>query len=235
MNKTTVYMMKNLNSMVALGLCASILTMVGSATYVFAAATSSFTQTINPGTLAVDIVDASYVTVSSPSVAMSAVNVAFTCQTSTGTFGTNTERIYVSNPDAADNGWVVSLAGSAPTAVWDSAGTDFDFNDPNASGCTDGAGDADSLGGQMTVDPSVGTLTVGQCTGGCTTTNVTTGTSGAFSQGTVDSITVLTGAAGSSDVGDWKLTDVAISQKIPSGQPAGSDYDISLTLSVLAS
>ena len=56
----------------------------------------------------------------------------------------------------------MSLAGSATTAVWDSAGTDIDFNDAGGSGCTDG-GDADSLGGQLTVDPSGGTLAAGQC------------------------------------------------------------------------
>lgn len=56
----------------------------------------------------------------------------------------------------------MSLAGSATTAVWDSAGTDIDFNDAGTSGCTDG-GDADSLAGQLTVDPSGGTLAAGQC------------------------------------------------------------------------
>lgn len=112
------------------------------------AATSNFTQTINAGTLAIDIVDASYVTVGSPSVSMSATTFSFTCLTggsaSTGTFGTSSQVIYIKNPDAADNGWVVSLAASATTAVWDSAGTDFDFNDPTTSGCGDGA-DSDSV------------------------------------------------------------------------------------------
>jgi hypothetical protein len=99
-------------------------------------ATSSFTQTINPGTLTVDIVDGSYVTVASPAVAMNAVTFSFACQTATGTFGTGTQNIYVKNPDAADNGWVVSLAAAAPTAFWASAGTNMDFNDPTTAGCT---------------------------------------------------------------------------------------------------
>ena len=106
---------------------------------------------------------------------MSSKTFSFSClsggSASTGTFGAAEQLIYVKNPDAADNGWTVSLAGSATTAVWDSSGTDYDFNDAGGSGCTDGA-DADSVGGQMTVDPSVGTLAAGACSS-CVTTNIT--------------------------------------------------------------
>jgi hypothetical protein len=200
---------------------------------VLASPTSNFTQTINAGTLAVDIVDAAFDSVASPSVAMGAVTFAFGCQTSNGTFGTSSQQIYVQNPDAADAGWTVSLAGSAATAVWDSAGTDYDFNDPTGSGCTDG-GDADAFGGQMTVNPNGGTLDTGECST-CTTTSVTKGSSTAFNQGVTNSITVLTGAAGSDDIGDWTLQGATISQTIPGEQPAASDYDINMTLSVLAS
>ncbi len=206
-------------------------------TLLFAAQTSNFTQTINAGSLSIDIVDGSYVTVGSPSVTMSAKTFSFTCLTggsaSTGTFGTTTQRIYVKNPDGADNGWTASLAASAPTAMWDGAASDYDFNDPTTGGCADG-GDADSLSGQMTVDPSVGTLATGVCLS-CVTTNITKGSSSAFNQGTTDSITLLTASAGSSDVGDWHLQGVTISQTIPAEQGAASDYDINMTLSVVAS
>lgn len=208
-----------------------------SVVWVYAASTSNFAQTINAGTLSVDIVDASYVTVGSPSVTMSSKTFSFSClsggNASTGTFGTASQVIYIKNPDAADTGWTVSLAGSATTAVWDSAGTDYDFNDAGGSGCTDGA-DADSLGGQMTVDPSVGTLAAGACSS-CATTSVTKGSSASFVEGTTNSVTLLTGASGSDDIGDWRLTGVSISQTIPAEQAAASDYNIDLTLSVLAS
>lgn len=203
------------------------------AIFVYASNTSNFTQTINPGTLSIDIVDGSYVSVSSPSVAFPDVTFSFACQTNTATFGTASQKIYVKNPDAADNGWTASIAGSSPTAVWDGAASDYDFNDPGGTGCTDG-GDADSVGGQMTIDASVGTLTIGACSG-CATTNVTKGSSNSFNQGTTDSITILSGAAGSSDVGDWLLTGVSVSQKIPGEQAAASDYDINMVLSVVAS
>lgn len=198
-----------------------------------AAGTSNFQQTITGGSLAVDIVNGSYVTVGSPSVALGSTAFSFSCQTSTGTFGTASQQIYIQNPDGADNGFTVSLAASAPTAVWDSAGTDFDFNDPTTSGCADG-GDADSLAGQMTVNAAAGTLATGNCAS-CSTSNVALGTSNAFNQGTTDSITLVTASSGSDDIGDWTVQGISISQTIPAEQPAASDYDINMTLSVVAS
>jgi len=199
---------------------------------VLASSTSNFTQTITAGSLAIDIVNGSYVTVASPAVAMGSKTFSFACQTSTGTLGTVTQMIYVYNPDAADAGWTASLAGSATTALWASAGPDYDFNDPTTSGCTDGA-DADAFGGQMTVDASGGTLAKGQCAT-CVTTNVTKGSSGSFNEGTTNSITVLAGAAGSDDIGDWTLIGVAISQKIPAEQIPATDYNINMVLSIVA-
>jgi hypothetical protein len=200
--------------------------------FVYASSTSTFNQIINPGILSVDVVDASYATVTTPSVSMSAVTFDFGCQAATGTFGTATQQIYIKNPDAADSGWTVSLAASAPTISWNSAAGYFDFNDSTGSGCTDGGGDADSLGGQMTVNASVGTLAIGQCSS-CVATNITKGSSSAFNEGVVDSITILDAASGSSDIGDWKLAGVSVGQQIPKEQPASS-YAIDLTLSIIA-
>lgn len=209
------------------------LVMGGTATYVYASNTSNFTQTIGVGSLSVDIVDASYVTVASPTIAMGAYTFNFACTASTGTFGTATEQIYVQNPDAADGGWDVTLAASATSAVWTSAGTDYDFNDPTSSGCTDGADAGDAVGGQMTVDASAATLDVGQCAT-CTTTSVTRGSSDAFDEGVTDDITILSGAIGSDDIGDWTLETISISQTIPAEQPAAADYDIDMVLSIAA-
>jgi hypothetical protein len=156
-----------------------------------------------------------------------------TLHASTATFGTSTQQVYVKNPDAADNGWSVSLAATSPTAVWDSTIADYDFNDVGSSGCTDGA-DTDSFAGQLTIDPSVGSLDVGACTS-CTSTNVSKWSSASFVEGTTDSITILTGATGSDDIGDWKLSGVALSQTIPAEQAAANDYNINMMLSVTAS
>ncbi len=220
----------SLKKLLAIGLALTLI--LSGAGLAIAASTSNFQQTITSGTLSVDIVDGSYVAVGSPSVALGTSAFSFSCQTSTGTFGTATQQLYIRNPDSADNGFTVSIAGSAATAVWDSAGTDFDFNDPTTAGCTDSV-DADSVGGEMTIDPSVGTLATGNCAL-CTTTNVTLGSSDSFEEGVTDSITLVTAAAGSDDVGDWTIQDIDISQTIPAEQPAASDYDIDMTLSIVA-
>lgn len=225
------YLLRRLNTITA-GMLALFVFVVG-AMGVYASGTSNFQLTINPGTLSVDIVDGSYVTVGSPAVVFSTATFSFNCGSTTGTLGSATEQIYVSNPDAADAGWVVSIAGSATTATWTSAGTDLDFNDVTTSGCTDGA-DADSVSGQLTVNPSGGTITAGNCAS-CATTNVTAGSSSTFNEGTTDSITVLTGAAGSDDIGDWTLQGVALTQTIPAEQPAASDYNVDMVLSIVAS
>jgi hypothetical protein len=208
---------------------------------VFAASTSDFSQTINAGNLATDIKDGSRDTVASPAVTMSAVGFSFDCQSggsaSTGTFGTSSERIYVTNGDAADSGWTLTLAatGGATDAWANGTPTDtIDFNDAGASGCTDDGttGDTDGLAGQMTIDPSVSTLTT-DC-GSCTTTSVSKGSSDAFDEGTTDDITLLNAAAGSDDIWRGYLTDVDVEQTIPAETPADT-YTINLTLTATAS
>jgi hypothetical protein len=174
--------------------------------------------------LSVDIVNASFVTVESPAVTMDPVQFSVVCQTATGTLGTTTQQIYVNNNDDADGGWDVSLAAANVTDLWTSGGNTYDFNDSTDSGCTNG---------QMTVDPSGLTPTKGQCTS-CDADYVTVpGTSAAFVQGTVNSITILSGAAESDDIGDWTLQGVSISQKIPAEKPIGS-YSINMVLTIAA-
>ena len=229
-------MLAKMNLGVAFGLSLLVASLMGGVGYVLASSTSNFTLTINPGTLTIDIVDStsSHATVASPSVAFSAATFAFACQTpgTTGTFGTATEAIYVQNPDAADSGWTASLAASATTATWTSAGTDLDFNDPTTSGCSDG-GDADSVSGQMEIDTTGTTVAVGECNS-CATTSVTsTNTTASFSEGATDSIDLFSGAAASDDIGDWTLTGVTVDQTIPGEQPAAADYDINMVLSVV--
>lgn len=208
-------------------LAASLLVVAGA--YAATTKSSNFTQTIGAGTLSVDIVNGSYATVGSPSVSMGAYTFSFNCGTSTGTFGSASEQIYVQNPDAADDGWTLSVAASAATSTWSSAGTDMDFNDPSA--CTDG-GDADSLAGRLTLDPSGGTMATGTC-GTCGSGGVSVGSIAAFNQGVVDAITLLT-SDGTVDIGDWTLQGISVAQVIPGQQPAASDYNIDMIVTVTA-
>ncbi len=203
----------------------------------FAASTPTLTQTITAGVLSTDILDASRNPVASPSVSMSSKAFTFDCQTganaSTGTLGTNTERLYVINPGGANNGWNLTIAATGgATNTWANGGATrrIDFNDPTTAGCTDG-GDADSASGQMTIDPSVSTLTT-DCTT-CTTTGVTKGASAAFAQGVTDSLTLLSAAAGSDDVWRGYQTGNSLSQVIPGETPADS-YTLNMTLTATA-
>ncbi len=187
---------------------------------------------LNPsgGSLTADIVNASYAPVANPSMAMSSTNFNFSCQNVTGSFGSSSEQIYVNNTGVA-GGWTLTLAAQAPTDYWNGGTVNYDFNDSTSAGCADG-GDTDSLGGQMTIDPSVATLAVGGCSG-CTTANISKGGAAAFSEGVTNNITLLSASAAANNVGDWTLRDVAISQKIPAEQPVGS-YSVNMVLSITA-
>jgi hypothetical protein len=200
------------------------------ASFALASSISNFQQEITSGTLAIDIVDASYASVASPSVSMGSETFSFACNTSTGTFGTATEQIYVSCPDVAGN-WTASLAGQNATSVWDSAGTDMDFNDEGGGGCTDGADD-DSLAGLMYVDPNGGSLAEGASGNG--TSGVSLGSASHFVEGSTDTITIVS-SDGSTPIGDWTVQDVSISQTIPPEQPAADDYDINMVLTISSS
>ena len=83
----------------------------------------------------------------------------------------------------------------------------------------------------MTINPATGTLTP---SGGCTNTGLTLGSSGAFNQGSLDSITLVTAGASSGTSCYWDLTGVGVSQTIPAEQAVASDYNLNMTLSIIA-
>lgn len=203
-----------------------------------AANNSTLNQSINDGTLATDIRDSSRVSVANPSVSMSAATFSYICLTGgsapIGTLGSNSQRVYVDNPGAADNGWTLTLASTAgPTTLWQNVGStqNYDFNDPASSGCTDGA-DTDTRGGQLTIDPSVSTITADCAT--CSTANITKGSSTGYSEGVTNSVTLLNAAAASDDYGRWYLTGAGMSQTLPAEQ-AVDNYTLNLTLTITAS
>ncbi|MEA3344154.1 MAG: hypothetical protein U9Q16_00515 [Patescibacteria group bacterium] len=185
------------------------------------------TYVVSSGTLTVDIVDGAGSPVASPSMAMTAVTFSFDYQTASGTFGVSTEKIRVENTTANPQWSLTIAANGGSTAFWDSAGTDYDFNDPTAN-AGDG-GDADGLGGQMTINASGGTLG-----GTCSATGITKGSSTSFSEGATDSITLLTAGATADTSCYWDFTGISVSQTVPAEQPAASDYSINMTLTVTA-
>jgi hypothetical protein len=188
----------------------------------FASNTPTLDQTINQGTLTTNILQADDSTpVASPTVAFPATNVSFACQTETATLGNGTNKVNVTNL-ATNNGWTLTMAATGGnTTPWTDGTDTYKYNDATGSGCTNG---------QLTVDASVATLT-DDCSGSCSDTDVTKGTSTAFVSGSADNITLLTDSDGS----PWEgyLTGIGLSQKIPASQHAGS-YTLGMTLTVTA-
>lgn len=185
------------------------------AAYAATSAGSNLTQTVNPGSLSTSILDSGGSPVGSPSFGMSATTAATTTQTSTGTFGNTNQRITVENPGASNTGWTLALAG---TGSWSDGGTNaYPF---------DGA---TSAAGQLTVNPSAGTLTP---TFG-TSTGITKGSSATFLNGTVDSIELLNAGATSDDVWSGYLVGTTLSQTVPAGTPAAS-FSLTVTQTVTA-
>ncbi|KKQ02468.1 MAG: hypothetical protein US10_C0001G0066 [Candidatus Moranbacteria bacterium GW2011_GWD2_36_198] len=186
---------------------------------VSAAETTDLSQSIT-GALDVKIVDGSGNEVASPNVAFASKNFAATSQTSAAVLGT------ASRGNVAT--WSLNLAAtSGATSSWSNGTNNYDFNDVTAL-AADG-GDGDSIGGQLSIDPSAGTLAGVGTTSGA---NVSLGAASAFNEGTVDSIDILSAAAGAQKPGVWDLTGVNISQSIPGMQATGS-YTINMTLTAI--
>lgn len=186
------------------------------------------------GDLSIGIVTATGATVSQPVFSMNTALVSSQCAAVTGTLGTSSQMFRVSN-SLSTTGWSVSIAATAgPTASWvrsDSAAR-YDYNDSSGSpsGCNSGS-DGDGIAGQLTLDPSVGAVAAKS---GCSTTGISKGTSAAFSQGSLDAITLFS-ASSSADMGCyWDLTGVNMSQRIPAFQDSGM-YSIDMTATVVAS
>ncbi len=184
-------------------------------------------------TLAADIVDASGNSVASPSFGFSALVSVFACNAATATLGTSTQRIRLKNTTDTP-GWNLTIAATGgSTALWSAGTPQYDFNDSAGSpaGCSAGL-DSDVYGGQMTLDPSVGTI-AGRAVSMCNTTGVSKGASAAFVEGLVNAITLMSASASATTGCYWELTDVGASQRVPAGQNPGS-YSINLTLTAVA-
>jgi len=187
----------------------------------------------NYGTLSNDIVDASDNSVAAPVFGLNTLALNFSCAAIDGTLGTASQKLKISNLTTSA-GWSASIAATfGATDAWSNAGnTEFyDFNDGAGSpaGCADG-GDADSYAGQLTIDPSVATLSAEP---GCVNTDVSLGGAASFVQGVTDSIELITAGASANADCIWDVTGIDMSQYIPAEQPVGS-YDLNLTITVVA-
>jgi len=187
--------------------------------------------TTGNGVLSADIVDALGASVTNPAFAMSSTGYLFTCDTTTTTIGDSSQRIEISNFTGTASWNVTVAATSGNTSIWDSGTNTYDYNDPSGTptGCGDG-GDTDTVGGQLTLDPSVATSTPRS---GCTNTGISLGSSAAFNEGATDAITLISASSSAETSCSWQLTEVNASQTIPSDQASGS-YSINLTITATA-
>jgi hypothetical protein len=199
----------------------------GGRTYYVATLYADVTYTA--GSLSVDIVDASGVSVSNPSIDMSEKTFDFSNQTSSGTFGVSSEKIRVTNTTLGPS-WTLSLAAVGGSGdFWDGSTSDYDYNDPT-SNAGDGS-DGDSWGGQMSLNPTVATITPQS---GCTNTGLSLGSNSSYDEeSSVNSITLMSSTASASTNCYWDLTGVSVSQSIPPEQAADT-YSISMVLTIVA-
>ena len=201
--------MKTMNNILAV-MTAFVLTV----SVAFAASNTDLSITINEGSQSIDIVDGAGAAVATPSVAMSAIDFSFADQATTGTLGTASEKIRLSNPTSTST-WTVSIAATdGAGAKWSDGGTNEMDADVNG-------------GGQLTIDPSAGTIAANV---GGVTTGVSVGSSAALDAGSAVTLFSADGTAAAYEVYD--LTGVALSQNVPGSTPAAA-YTLNLTLTLL--
>lgn len=202
-------MRKKLSALVALFVAAGVLL----PTAAFAATNTSLSQVINPGTLTIDIVDGSGVSVTSPAVAFPTTTFSFSCQTQTATFGTASQKIKVSNPVL--DGVNVDINAQNPTTDnWTNGSETYSYKNPAGSGCT---------GGQMTISGGSFSKTAGANTPAYTLPG------GAFSS--TSPVTLMNNT--STTAWEGELTGFTLSQKIPAEQADGS-YSLTMVVSAIA-
>lgn len=181
---------------------------------------ATFQLTINPGTLAVDVVDASYATIASPVVVFEATSASLDCSDTTGILGTAEQQIYITNPDAADTGYTVALAPTeGASATWsDGASNSIDFNDETDLGCATGK-----------LSVAAGIVSNGKLAADSMTDIVAAG--GSFSS-VNSSVTLVNAAAASDDISEVVANGFVLTQTIPA-RTAAASYSLPMTISIL--
>ena len=182
-----------------------------------------------PAVLGVDMVNSTGASVGSPAITLSGGATSDSCLASTATLSSSSQKIRISN-NTTNPAWTLSIAATAgATANWSSGTATYDYNDAAGSGCTDGA-DSDSLSGQLSINPSGATVTPSLY---CASTGITLGSSSAFSEGTTNSVTLVTGSTGADLSCYWDVTGINLSQTIPAFQLPGA-YSLQLTMTMVA-
>jgi hypothetical protein len=183
----------------------------GSASSASFEAQQGYRATTTNSVLSVAFVDNNGTPIASPMVAFSDISAG---STTSGQLSTASSRLRVINTRTVAP-WSMTIAATAgPSANWNDGTDTMSFNRP---------------GSALTVDPAAGT--VAAVSAPCTTTGLTLEPAATFNQGVVDSITLLTAGAGADTGCAWDMTGAALTQTVPTNQPAGS-YSLSMTITV---
>lgn len=186
-------------------------------------------STAPPPILSIDFVDAANAVLTNPTYNFSNSTVDNSSyQSTTSMLGTASQKIRVYN-SLATNGWNVTLSPTdGSTALWSRSGggASYDFNDSGVA-ATDSGIDADSVGGQLAVNPTSSTIA-----SSCSTAGTSYGGSANFLEGSVSSITLMSASSLTAMNCSWDLTGVSMTQTIPKSQPSGT-YTIGMTVTVV--
>lgn len=201
--------MKRITSLSCAWLLAAVTLVGGLASSAYAASNTNLSVHINDGVLAVGIVDNSSVPVASPGIPMSAIDFSFTSsQNSTGTLGTSTEKVRLSNPTGATS-FAVSLAPSG--ATWAGSTYTMPFDD------------------KLTVNPSGATIVETASLNDAS--HLAKGSSQTYNVGTIDSITLFSASGNDPKYTQYDATGITLTQSVPAGTQA-DNYTLSMTLTV---
>ncbi len=207
-------MRKKLSVLAALAL---ILAVVATPSAAHAALSANLSQVINAGTLSVDFVDGSNVSIATPAVSFGAVDFSFACQDGTATLGTASQKLQVKNPKKA--GVKIDLNASAPsTDKWTSGANNYKYNDATSDGTTAGC-----MYGQLAVSGGTFTKTAGSAAPTYTMPG------GSFSS--TSSVTLFNNTGTQAYNAD--LTGYSLTQKIPAEQADGT-YSLPMVVSYIA-
>jgi len=222
-------------------------------TIVLANSNPDFKLTVTPGTLGVDIVNvnSNYHSISDPIFIFNPIQASTECKSGANSAGmvlgsdfhdlkleSYGGNIYISNPDAADDGFTVSIAATdGDRSTWyDSVGNnvlDFNANDCSSVNKPLTIEGVTNLGGRMYVNPSVAILSTGKCGTSCTTNGLSLGSANHFEYNNIGSITLLQADASADNVADYVINGINVSQTIPAMVSAGN-YSLGMTMSVIS-
>lgn len=209
---------------------------------------TDFKIQINPGTFYVGFVDSgnNYQEVTDLEFGFDQKSVSMECLSGEGSptmyfghdasEGVDARNLYIANPDAAREGFTISIAATnGANAVWSQAGNSFVL-DYNANDCSSVNKPLDiegvtNYGGRMYIDPSVAELRTGKCAG-CSTNGLQLGTANHFEYGNIDSITLVQASSSADNIADYILNGIKVSQTIPAMFSSG-DYSLDMTISAI--